>query len=88
MSTFRLKISSPDGNVWEGDAYMLTVRGVEGELAVLAGHVPFVTAVKPCDCKIELEDGTELYGHTEGGILTVSHHNTTLLSGTFRMTEQ
>lgn len=88
MSTFRLVVSSPDGNVWEGDAYMLTVRGIEGELAVMAGHVPFVTAIKPCRCKIELEDGTELYGEADGGILTVSGKVATLLSGTFQMIDE
>ena len=56
MNTFRLIIASPDGNLFDGQAYMLTVRGSEGELAVLAGHVPFVTTVVPCDVKIELGD--------------------------------
>ena len=72
MSTFKLVISSPDGDVFKGDAEMLTVRGTEGDLAVLAGHIPFITSVQPSDCKILLEDGTEKSGHTEGGLLTVS----------------
>ena len=68
---------------------MLTLRGVEGELAVLAGHVPFMTTVVPCSCKIELEDGTERHGHTDGGLLTVAANNTvTLLSGSFRWAEE
>ena len=72
MNTFRLVVSSPDGNVWDGEAVMLTLRGVSGDLAVLAGHIPFVTTVVPCDCKIELADDTERIGHTDGGLLTVS----------------
>lgn len=87
VNTFKLVISSPDGNIFEGDAFMFTVRGIEGELAVLAGHIPFVTVVKPCDCKIEMADCSERMGHTEGGILTVSRECTTLLSGSFKFTD-
>ena len=83
MNTFKLTVASPDGNVFCGDAVMLVARGVEGELAVMAGHVPFVTTVKPCDCKIVLPDETEFFGHVDGGILTVAENNVTLLSGSF-----
>ncbi len=83
MSNFHLVISTPDGHIFEGDAAMLSLRGVSGDLAILAGHIPFVTSVVPCDCKVELEDGEEKIGHTEGGILTVSNEAVTLLSGSF-----
>ena len=39
MKTFFLKISSPEGDLFSGEAVKLVVRGVEGELAVLAGHI-------------------------------------------------
>ncbi len=83
MSTFKLVVSSPDGDKFKGDAAMLTLRGSEGNLAILAGHIPFITSVKPCDCKIVLEDGTEKLAHVDGGLLTVSEQKTTLMSGTF-----
>lgn len=83
MSTFKLVVSTPDGNKFDGEAVKLSLRGSEGDLAILAGHIPFITSVKPCDCRIELDDGTEKVGHTDGGILTVSSESTTLLSGTF-----
>ena len=83
MNTYRLIISSPDGDVWNDEVAVLIVRGVMGDLAVMAGHIPFMTSVKPCDCKIELPDGTIKLGHTNGGLLTVSSDNVTLLSGSF-----
>jgi F-type H+-transporting ATPase subunit epsilon len=90
MNTFRLIIASPDGNLYDGQAYMLTVRGSEGELAVLAGHVPFVTTVLPCQVKIELldEEADDRIGHTDGGLLSVSHDTVTLLSSSFRWGEE
>ncbi len=84
MNTFKLIISSPDGNVFEGEATILTLRGVEGDLAIMAGHIPFVTAVVPCDCNLTLPDGTEKAGHTDGGVLTVSKSSVILLSGSFK----
>lgn len=88
MRTFRLIVSSPGGHLFDGDAVMLSVRGMEGDLAVLAGHVPFVTTVMPCDCKIELDDDTTRIAHTEGGLLTVSAEAVTLLSGSFAWKEE
>ena len=81
MKYFLLKISSPEGDLFSGEAVKLSVRGTEGDLAVMAGHIPFVSYVKPCDCKNELEDGSERIGAIQGGILTVSQEKVILLSG-------
>jgi F-type H+-transporting ATPase subunit epsilon len=81
MRSFLLKISSPEGNLFSDNAVKLVVRGTEGELAVMAGHIPFVSYVKPGDCKIELEDGSEKLGRTQGGVLTVSKDKVILLCG-------
>ena len=83
MKTFNLTISSPDGDVFKGEVAMVSMRGTEGDFAIMAGHIPFVTAIKPGDCKVQFEDGTEKTGHTEGGILTVANDGVTLLSGSF-----
>ena len=85
MKTFPLVISSPDGNVWEGEAYMLSVRGIAGELAVMAGHIPFITSLVPCECKIDVSEDTDLVGKIDGGLLTVSPDRVTLLCGSFEM---
>ena len=84
MNTFRLIISSPDGSLYDGEAVKLSVRGVEGDLAVMAGHVPFITSVKPCECCIELEDGSVKTGSTESGLLAAAKEAVTLLSASFR----
>ena len=84
MKTFRLTISSPDGNIFVGDAVQLVARGVEGELAVLAGHIPFITSLKAGECRIELPDGEEKTAFSDGGILTVGSDSVVLLSGSFR----
>ena len=87
MKTFTLKISSPEGDLFYGEAVKLSLRANEGDLAVMAGHIPFISSVKPCDCKIELEDGSERVGTTDGGLLNVELDKVMLLSGSFRWKE-
>ena len=84
MNTFKLTIASPDGDILSADVTSLSVRGASGDLAVMAGHIPFITALHPCDCKIVLPDGTEKIGAVDGGLLTVSEKGATLLSGSFQ----
>ncbi|MBE7050741.1 MAG: F0F1 ATP synthase subunit epsilon [Ruminococcaceae bacterium] len=84
MKPFDFIISSPDGNVFEGKIESIILRGASGDLAILAGHIPFATSVKPCECKIVLEDGTEKTGTVDGGLLSVTKEKTTLFSGSFQ----
>ena len=81
MKAFLLKISSPEGDLFCGEVVKLSVRGTEGDLAVMAGHIPFVSYLVPCDCKIELEDGSEKIGQIQSGVLTVSKDRVILLAG-------
>ena len=87
MSTFMLKISSPEGDLFSNNVCAVFLRGTEGELAVMAGHIPFITSIVPCNCKIELEDGTTKVAKTNGGILNVSKDKVLFLSGSFEWVE-
>lgn len=39
MTPFHLKIVTPDGLSFDGDACSLTVRTVSGDVGILAGHL-------------------------------------------------
>ena len=80
MSTYPLLISSPDGDLFRGDAEMLILRGTEGDLAVMAGHVPFVTAVTAGNCVIITAEGERKEGTIEDGLLTVDKDQVTVLT--------
>ena len=80
MSTFPLLISSPDGDLFRGDAEMLILRGTEGDLAVMAGHVPFVTAGVQGNCVIITAEGERKEGVIEEGLLTVDKEQVTVLT--------
>ncbi len=80
MKTFLLNISSPDGKIFYDQAGCISLRGVEGEFAVMADHVPFITTVKPGKCDVTLADGTVKHGQTEGGMITVGKEEVTFLT--------
>ena len=85
MSTFPLNISSPDGELFRGDAEMLILRGTEGDLAVMAGHVPFVTAVVPGNCVVVTAGGERKEGTIEDGLLTVDKEQVTVLTSALEL---
>ncbi len=71
MNGFQLKISTPEGLRFDGEAERVVVRGALGDLAILAGHIPMMTTVKAGVCRVGLPDGGTLAGKTLGGLLTV-----------------
>ena len=87
MKTFPLNISSPDGALFRGDAGMLILRGPEGDLAVMAGHVPFVTAVVQGSCVIITAEGERKEGVIEEGLLTVDKDQVTVLTSALTLND-
>lgn len=84
MKEFHLTVASPDGNLFSGEIVKLDVRGTEGELAVMAGHVPFVTSIVGGPCAVWLDEDTKKTATTNGGLLSVGSDEVTLLAGSFR----
>lgn len=87
MSTFHLTVSSPDGNKFDGEVFKLDVRGVEGELAIMAGHIPFITSVIKAPCTVWLNEDQKKTAVSDGGLLTVDTDRVTFISGSFEFTD-
>ena len=83
MNTYRLKVSTPEGLKFDGEAERIVVRGALGDLAVLAGHVPMMTTVRPGTCRVVDAEGRTISGHTDGGILTVGKESAIALLGSW-----
>ena len=90
MKTFKLQIAAPDGIRYDGEAMQLSVRGIGGDLAILAGHIPFVTALKEGDCRVYTgDDGKTIrHAHCLGGMLIVSSECVRILSSDFEWREE
>ncbi len=88
MNTFKLTVASPDGNIFSDEIVKLDVRGTEGELAVMAGHVPFITSVVSGPCAVWLDEDTQKTATVNGGLLSVGSDEVTLLAGSFKFDEE
>ena len=90
MKSFHLQIAAPDGMRFDGEAVQISVRGIDGELAVLADHIPFVTALKAGECRVYVGDNGETVRHAQysGGMLTVSADTVRMISADFRWEEE
>ena len=84
ISTFRLKISSPDGNAFKGRVSALYIRTTEGDLAVLPGHAPLIAVTVPCAARYvthdEDGDAHEHVVNVTGGLLSVDGDKVALLA--------
>ena len=89
MKTFKLQIAAPDGLRYDGEAVQISVRGIEGDLAVLAGHIPFVTALAEGECRVYTGEGGDSIrrARCSGGMLMVSKDSVRVLSSDFRWLE-
>ena len=72
MAEYQLNIATPDGKFYSGPCEELIVRGTQGDLAVLAGHTPLMTALVPCTFRMWTPNGDEQQGTLSGGLLAVS----------------
>ena len=68
MSTFSLKIVTPDGLEFEGEAEQLTVRTTSGDIGILAGHINCVAPLGMGQAVI-VTDGQRKYAACIGGLL-------------------
>lgn len=72
MKTFPLRIGTPDGLLFEGDNVVRIVcRSITGDLAILAGHCNFCTALGMGEAHVVLEDGTRRDAACIGGMLSM-----------------
>jgi F-type H+-transporting ATPase subunit epsilon len=53
---FDIALVTPDGAVFDGEAQMIVVPGVAGEIGVLARHAPLVATLKAGSTRIHLTE--------------------------------
>lgn len=86
MSTFSLKIVTPDGLIFDGPAEELTVRTTTGDMGILAGHCNCVVPLGMGQAMVRM-DGNKRYAACIGGMLSVISGHVTLLPTTFEWAE-
>ena len=75
----QLTVVTPEGNFLEASAEMVELPTVGGQLGILAGHVPLITAISAGEVRIHQKDGMRSFA-IAGGFLEVSRDTVRILA--------
>ena len=87
MNSFQLKIVTPDGTRFDGEAQELIVRTTTGDIGILAGHINCVCALG-MGLSTVIVDGQKRYAACIGGMLSVVDGEVTLVPTTFEWSDK
>ena len=82
MTSFPLKIVTPDGLIYDDNAEMVIVRTITGDMAFLARHINCVAPLGMGRATVVM-DGQKRYAACIGGMISVVDGNVTLVPTTF-----
>ena len=86
MNSFSLKIVTPDGVQFDGQAEELIVRTTSGDMGILAGHINCVAPLGMGRAMV-LVDGKKRYAACIGGMVSVHDGAVSLVPTTFEWSE-
>jgi len=81
MATFHFDLVSPEKLLFAGNVSQVDLPGAEGDMGVLAGHAPLVTALRPGIIVVFREEG-DLRVVVNGGFAEVGPAGLTVLADT------
>ena len=87
MTPFNLKIVTPDGLIYDGEAEKLVVRTIGGDVCILARHLDYVAPLGMGMAMIEA-NGRRRNAACIGGMLSVKAGEVTLVPTTFEWAEK
>jgi len=83
----KLKIISPQRQIWEGEIEQVTVPSSEGEITILPHHVPLLTPLQEGIVHIVQKDREEFFA-IYGGFLEVNRHEVIILTSEAQSAEE
>ena len=88
MSTFLLKIVTPDGLLFEGQAEKLIVRTITGDVAILARHINYAAPLGMGQAVVVDGEGNRRLAACMGGMLSVLDGQVDLVPTTFEWADE
>jgi len=79
-ATFKVRLLTPTGIVFEGDVEEVAAIGALGEFGVLAEHINFITSLVPGVLEVRLPDGIAKHWVVSGGLAEVREGVMTVLA--------
>lgn len=86
--SFPFRLLTPERTVLEGEPEMVVMRTAGGDIAFLAGHVPFVGAVEIGLVRMVLPDQSEQAAAAHGGFIEVRGDEVFLVAGVAELADE
>jgi F-type H+-transporting ATPase subunit epsilon len=77
---FTFELVSPEKLLLSGEAEMVTIPGVEGDMSVLARHAAVMTSLRPGLVGVTMNDGSETSFFVRGGFADITPDSVTILA--------
>lgn len=88
MNTFHLRIVTPEGMFFDGQAEKVIVRTTEGDVCILCGHSDYTAPLTAGQAKVTTENGDTKTAQCSGGLISVKKGITRLVANIFEWTEE
>lgn len=75
MAEMQVSVVAAHQTVWSGEATMVLARTLEGELAVMPGHIPMLGILAAGEVRVTPTDGSTFSAEVDGGFLSVENNN-------------
>lgn len=76
----KLEITSPDKQIFSGDADLVQLPGSDGLFEILNNHAPMIAALGQGRAKVQTPDGKLQYFDIRGGVCEVLENKITVLA--------
>lgn len=86
--TFKLEIVTPERVFLSEDVEMVVLKTPQGEIGILAGHIPLVVAVAVGTCKIKKAGGEWVNAVLTEGFMEVKQDKTIIFTDTAERPEE
>ena len=80
--TMHLDIASTEARIFSGRVESLVVTGTMGDMGILPGHAPLLTALVPGPVRLVTQAGGEQFFYVSGGFLEVQPGTVNILADT------
>ncbi|MBU4213360.1 MAG: F0F1 ATP synthase subunit epsilon [Actinobacteria bacterium] len=81
MAELEVDIVDTDGKVWSGTARRVVAPAGDGEMGILAGHVPVLSVLRPGEVRVLPADGEAVIRFSvAGGFFSVDSDQVTIVA--------
>ena len=82
MATIHVDIVSAEGEIFSGEASMVFVPAIMGDIGIAPRHAPLLTTLRPGEIRVQTPAGEEQFFYVSGGAIEIQPHVVTVLADT------